>query len=358
MTSQHSSPTPTFSPSGRDMTFTDDDLRALACFLARRVTPDLRVVPPAIGSLQPVEPEAVVAWEHALADARARGGVAALVHQAAAVRPDDVALREAAALVWPDRRGSGSRTLAVMVAVGAMVALIVGVASMSTAGALLVVGAAVGPPPVVTVTEAPSPAQQALAEVGDHPAASVRVVTAPDPAPSDVADGDGADVPAIAPMETVAEVAPVAPPPREEEAPALRGEDGPLGEPLGAVHATVAGDTPAASGRPSRAPCQVEGWFYAGRERPADAFVAPHPMYVRARPPRKENGWRLDKRIRCYLAKGDVVRITEPPMESNGHYWVKISPGSVTRPVEVAVLDEDEDEDADASDGEGSAGLR
>lgn len=321
--------------------FTDDDLHALACFLARRVTPDLRAVPPATGAARPVELEAVVAWEHALADARARGGVAALVRQAAAVRPDDQALQEAANLVWPDRRGEGTRTAAVMVAVAALVALVVSVATLSTAGALLVVGIAIPDREVVVVSEDP-----ALPAPVDPRPPGIEVAAAGPVAPDSPLDRSGLGSPAPIRAGGVG-------------APALREGDGPLGEPLpdavtepvqAAALVPIAtpmstrtvSDAPKAGNGGDSGPCQVDGWFYAGRREPgSDVYVVPHPIYVRAEPPRKENRWNASTRVRCYLAKGDAVRLTEPAIGfPGGHYWIHVVPGSVTRPGDVAVRED------------------
>ena len=268
------------------MDLTDDDLGSLARFLAPRVTPDGRPAPPVTDLIHPVDPAVEQAWGKALREARARGRLATVLQQAAAARPEDDALREAVSLVPGVRPAIPEPRPAAAFALVAMLFLLFGFASATTAGVVLLVQAALPTPGEVAVASAPAPDRDDLPPVEPPTTAGIGVVRAP----ATDATGAGASVPAPPRVQL--------PPPR----------------PVG--------------------PCEREGWFYAGWRRPkGDRFVVPYPVNVRAEPPSVENRWDSSSEVRCYLRKGDVVTIDRPPVDAgHGQLWIHVGPGLVLRP--------------------------
>ncbi|MEQ1503123.1 MAG: hypothetical protein ABMB14_12875 [Myxococcota bacterium] len=302
---------------------TDDELRDLALFLARRIRPDLRPVQARIGAIQGIDPELVQGWSASLQAARSAGTLARVVRDAADACPGDLALDEAASLfggtaapVTPVPRES-SRAYAVLTLAGVALAvlLVVSLASVGVWAGLAAAGARSAP--VAASASSPAPATPAPAPAQVPVAPGPRVVVA---------------APAAVPVESAAPVAPdrVAPLVADEPMGSVtrvpRVEDGP---PEGPLEPSAAPDL--------EKPCKVSGWFYAGRGKPESPYVVNHPVRVRAAPPTAENGWNIQAPIRCYLARGDEVRFAEPPLAlPHGHYWIHLEPSEVYRPVDVA----------------------
>jgi hypothetical protein len=155
-------------------------------------------------------------------------------------------------------------------------------------------------------------------------------------------DGDNVapdDVPA--PVEAHLDAGSV-PPGVEEVATAVpRPEDGPSGGALRDELAEVSEGEASLLGQSAHEDsCKGEGWVYAGRQRPAGTFVARYPVRVRTQPPTKDNGWSSSMPVRCYLRKGDVVRMDQPALElPHHHFWVHVVPEQIERADGVAMSD-------------------
>jgi hypothetical protein len=161
------------------MDLTDDDLGALAWFLARRLSPDGQPPPPVTDLLHPVDPTVLAEWLATLTEARSNGRIAQVLRDAVAARPDDEALRETAGLVpGASSRPPGARRPAALLALAAMLMLMFGVASATTAGAVLLVSSALperspsvvrADPPAVVVASAGERADSAPVPAGRAP---------------------------------------------------------------------------------------------------------------------------------------------------------------------------------------------
>lgn len=287
------------------MDFTDEELRELAAFLARRLTPELQ---PTDSTDAP--PEAFDDWERVLSEARAAGDLGKVIQAAARVLPRDPYLREACALVAPPpTRGQSLLAGGLMVGLAAVLVLI-SLAGFATTGVLAAIESA-GPGTLALSVES-APAGRAPERSGNPPptggvAFEAVVPTAPNAAASSGDAGPDAVAPLVAPEFALGEAARV---PRMEDGPS----EGPL-EPAGLDDEI--------DGRP----CKVGGWVYAGTKQPSDVYVVPYAVHVRAAPPTKENNWNSRTRTRCWLRKGDVVRLAEPALQlPGGHYWVHVAP--------------------------------
>lgn len=304
------------------MQLTDSELRDLAVFLARRVTPELGRPDPS-DAPQPgrTPPEA---WLDVLREAREAGRLPQVIGRAAQVVPEDRALQEASTLV-EGRPGAESLVAGGMMVLAAAALLLISVAGLSTVGVLAALEAA-----------APDLATNFSADRAQHPeepqgpsrtpstaVASVAALWAP----TDAATGAGDVGPAaLAPVDAPGTPAPGA----ASRAP--RGGDGPSEEPL----EQVAGDDPCAAAGPGRI-----GWFYVGRAAPGPRVVLPYATHVRAERPSRDNGWSRNTAVRCVLGKGDVVRLSGEAVElPGGHWWAPLSAGDAERVGdEVALAD-------------------
>jgi hypothetical protein len=334
------------------MDLNDDDLGALAWFLARRLTPDGQPPPPVTDLLHPVDPDLLAEWTAALSEARATGRLGAVLRDAVAARPADEALRETAGLVPgavgrppPDSRA------AALLALAAMLMAMFGVATAATAGAVLLVGAALDLPGRSAASEptavvAPSVRHGMVVEgplvvEGPHPGLVVE-----GPHPGLVVEGPHPGLVVEGPHPGLIVEGPQPPSvPRGAPAPAAvqLHDPTPLVASVGMAPAPAQTRPPAPSPAAPRAaspaeverPCDEEGWFYVGRRRPkGDTFVVPYAVNVRAEPPSLENRWRSDTPVRCYLRKGDRVTLDRPPADAgHGHYWVHVEPSGVIRPL-------------------------
>ena len=90
------------------MEWTDQELRELASFLARRMTVDLTLLDP---TDLPPPGDPVQQWQDALSTARDRGGLPALSRQVAAAAPTDENLQQACELM---AQSGGRNTLQLM----------------------------------------------------------------------------------------------------------------------------------------------------------------------------------------------------------------------------------------------------
>lgn len=290
------------------MDFTDEELRELSAFLARRLTPELQPVRTA-----EVLPSACDAWEKILMEARSAGRLSQVVSSAAKVLPRDAYLREASALLDPPTRAQSWLTGGVMV-LAAAVLVCISLAGFATTGVLAAIEAA-GPGTLAVVEE---PLHREAV-----PAVEIVTPVAPVLQPT-LQEEPEASVPEVDLQES----------PRET----LQAEaSSPADEPdleVGAstVPAVAAAPLPE---KPVAAPrsedddriCKTGGWVYTGTTAPSDLYVVPFAVHVRAAPPSKENGWNTHTPTRCWLRKGDVVRLAEPPLAlPGGLYWIHVAP--------------------------------
>lgn len=294
------------------MDLTDDEIRDLAAFLARRLLPDGTRPDPTDAPAAGRTP--LSAWVDALRDARTTGRVPAVLRRAASHLPEDRALQEACTLVRDERRGPHLESLAAgaLFVVAAAGLALLAVTGFSTVGVLYALEA-----------------------------------TAPGPAVDVSADRLHPNFPTTPPVVPVAAVASVADP-SVADAATRAGDVGPVAlAPVvapGLPASRVATRVPRVEDGPPEGPLEqgCSGWFYAGTEDPGEVgstVAIPHRVNVRAAHPSRENGWDRRARVRCVLEPGQVVRLSGSPVAlPGGHYWAPLSEDSVVRPVDVAFV--------------------
>jgi len=290
------------------MDLTDADLRDLAAFFARRITTDFVPVDPMDAPLPGVDPES--AWVAVLTEARDEGWLRDLVARVRASVPDDEMLQEACQLLRPPRRHREA-LLAGGMFVGASVAMMATVIGLfGVTGAMLALEARQPDAPTASAEAMPVSAPAALpsTDAGGLPVPGDTRPGAEAPPPAHASDGEArvADVPRV--------------------------EDGPsevLLEPGVGSSSPDRGRSTKCHGRPGEA----VGYFYAGRHSPGPpgtSFVMKRNVNVRADYPSATNGWDKGATIRCVLAPGDRVTVSDAAIElPGGHYWIPVFPGDV-----------------------------
>lgn len=312
------------------MDFSDAELRELAVFLARRISPELIPLP---GASEERVAAAVQDWERILREARAAGRVPKVLGSAARALPRDLALQEAARLVDPSAPVRSWFAGGLMVVATAALILLT-LAGFTTSGVMVAMEAA--RPVLLAEAELPAeagaePAPVVMPSVEDAAPQEAAVAPAPEEPPA-VASADPTDAPTDAHGALPAKRLDGRAPETSD-----RGAPGAAG----ALRIPGVEDMPAQASKTGYKPvdtCPKGGWVYAGRSRPEGTFVAAYHLRVRSAPPSKDNGWNSSTPVRCYLQKGDIVRMAQPALElPNHHFWVYVAPGSVERPDGVAL---------------------
>ncbi len=318
------------------MYLSDDDLRDLAAFFARRVTPDLQPVDASVAPSPGRTPKQV--WLCVLREAQSRRELGAVVGAVRRACPGDSALSEACELVtgepthW-ESVTAGGMLLAAMA--GMVVVMGTGLFGLGVLAALetpmmaAVLGweEAVAPSRFVT-TNSVSSERLAPGQSSSEPTKDRAIRLGGSPPPRVAATGAAGDDRSAA----AASMGPPDTPISGAWTQVPRAEDGPPEGPLG---------------QPARCPAPVGvrvGWYYAGTEPPGGVgewTEVPHSVHVRSAYPSRHNGWNKHASILCYLQPGDEVWLAEPAVELNGgHWWVPVHSGAVragSGVVEVAV---------------------
>jgi hypothetical protein len=304
------------------MDFSDTELHELAVFLSRRLGPELKPIERGTSAGDARAATAQADWERVLREARTAGRVPRVLQSAARALPRDLALQEAARLVNPTAPVQSWVAGGLMVVASAALILLV-MAGFTTTGMMVAMEAS-------TLSSSALPA--------GVPSGTLQALGSADVA---MDGGNAATGDASRPVEAHLDAGSV-PPRVEEVATAVpRPEDGPAGGALRDGLADVVEEEASLLRQSAHEDsCKAEGWVYAGRQRPAGAFVARYPVRVRTQPPTKENGWSSSMPIRCYLRKGDVVRMDQAALElPHHHFWVHVVPDMIERADGVALGD-------------------
>lgn len=269
------------------MDLSASELRELATFFAKRLTPELEPLDPTRPP-RPGDPDA--AWLRKLEEAQARGELPELARRIGRASRGDETLEEACRLLAQDRGlGVESLTLGAVIAGGAAVAWV----AITVAGLFL--GAA----------------GMAGADLSADPAVALQ--------PQSVDRETVALQPQSVDQEAVA-LQPQSAPAADEEEP-VRLAEAQVGE--AQVEEPVAPTTPQV-----RVADGCSGYWYAGGERPGQAgeeVVLSHAVNVRADYPDRHNAYDARAPVRCVLQQGERVRLTRDPiLVPGGKWWVPL----------------------------------
>jgi hypothetical protein len=271
------------------MEWTDQELRELATFLARRMTTRLELIDPAD---PPAAGDPIGQWCNELKAAHDSGRLAVLSRRVSAVAPEDENLQKVCDLLADS---GGRKALQVMGA-----ALSVGLFAVVAGGAWMMAApeAAALQPQSVTMARADvqTPIRAASIQVPRETALSAAVLEVVSASIDD----------ASAQPEAQPEIAAPAPPP--------------------VVAATVA-PAPGCVTKPGA----IVGYWYAGDSPPGaagDVITMGHAVNVRTAFPQDANGYDSRSAVACILEEGDRVTLSKAPMRiAGGAWWVPLVTG-------------------------------
>lgn len=272
------------------MDLTPQELRELATFFAKRLSPELDPLDPT-DPPPPGDPGA--AWFALLESAQRAGTLPELARKVAAANRSDRNLQQACNLLTTGEGSMESLALGAVIATGAAVALL----AITGAGLFLGIAGLAGAPDLAAAPPAEPEVQLALQPQSLAPEA-----------PSDTDE----------PLAEVAHAAAKAGQTVDEAT-------------IAAVEATHA--PPPSSERCARSSDGIVGYWYAGAQPPGragDLVVVPHAVNVRADYPNRGNRFDARSTVRCVLEAGDTVRLSRDPIAvPKDRYWVPLFSGDV-----------------------------
>ena len=272
------------------MEWTEQELRELATFLARRMTTRLELIDPAD---PPAAGDPIGLWCEELKAAHESGRLAHLSRKISRIDPDDENLQKACDLL---AESGGRNALQVMGA-----ALSVGVFALVAGGAWMMAIPSATPLQPQSVT-------MARADITPDPIRAVETSTIARTALSTPV------------LELVAAAV--------ESAHATHEPD------VQVTHAPPAltQPVPVAPGCVTDAG-EVVGYWYAGETPPGtegELVTMPHAVNVRATFPHDSNGYDASGTVTCVLEEGDRVRLSKAPVRvAGGAWWVPLVTGDL-----------------------------
>lgn len=285
------------------MELDQEELRALARFIARRLDPGL-----VLGDVQTSDP--VEAWTTHLQEAQAEGRIEPLIRRVAAEAGDDERLQEACRLLLEAHGATRApRFRPPRVAIAVAAAALIGLA--------VFVGPRLGAPPEPEPVRVELSLQpQSISDAGEALAAH-----AADPTEALASAGyvEAADEAATEALLSVGYV-------ETNEALAAAGYVEP-------DTITASGSETAAAGDCGTRPGELIGYWYAGPQPPGHAgevVVVPHSVNVRADYPDTHNHFDARAPVRCVLGAGARVRLSREPIPvPRESWWVPLFSGDV-----------------------------